>query len=477
MEEITQNNGQSVLTSQSEEPPSRKRPRKRFSLRPPQYIVLGFLAIILAGALLLCLPISSTSGRFMNFLTALFTSTSAVCVTGLTVLSPAVDLNGFGQAVLLLLIQMGGLGFMTLSTMMMVILKRRITLKERIAISEALDQGATKGVVKLTIHITLLTLIIEGAGMILLLPYLVYANGAIGIWQALFTSVSSFCNAGFDIFGSAAAPFPSMTGYVNNVVICLTVCFLIIVGGMGFTVITDLIRSKFRFRRLSLHSKIVLVMTGILLLLGFLAFLCTEYNEALASLGGGGKVLAAFFQSVTTRTAGFNTVDQSALSPAGKIISMALMFVGASPASTGGGIKTSSLAILVMMVIAGLRGRDDVVLFKKSISYKRCLKAVSLVVLSLALVLTLSMVLMFTEKNTMPPELYNMENIMFEAFSAFGTVGLSTGVTPHLSGAGQVAVMIVMFFGRVGPITIGTLFISRRGRYNISYPEGNILLG
>lgn len=456
---------------------TRQKTKKRFSLRPPQYIVLGFLAIILIGAFLLCLPISNRSGEWLNYLSALFTSTSAVCVTGLTVLSPAVSFNGFGQVILLLLIQMGGLGFMTLSTMMMVILKRKITLKDRIALSEALNQTATKGVVKLSIHITLLTLIIEGAGMLLLMPYLVYANGAIGIWQALFTSVSSFCNAGFDIFGSAAAPFVSMTQYVNNVVMCLTVCFLIIVGGMGFTVITDILRNKFRFKRLTLHSKIVLTMTLILLIGGFLLFLGIEFSDSLAELGAGGKVLAAFFQSVTTRTAGFNTLDQSALSPAGKMITMLLMFIGASPASTGGGIKTSTFAIVVIMIIAGVGGRDEVVLFKKSISYKRCLKAVSLVAVSLCLVMALGLVLMITEKNTLPPDLYSAENLMFEAFSAFGTVGLSCGVTPHLSAAGQVAVMIVMFFGRVGPITIGTLFVSRRRNYNIRYPEGNILLG
>lgn len=208
-----------IIHTQPTEENTRQRPRKRFSLRPAQYIVLGFLAVIIVGAFLLCLPICANSGNWLNFISALFTSTSAVCVTGLTVLSPAVTFNGLGQAVLLLLIQVGGLGFMTLSTMMMVILKRKITLKDRIAISEALNQTATKGVVKLSIHITMLTLIIEGAGMLLLLPRLVYLNGAIGIWQALFTSVSSFCNAGFDIFGTAALPFPSLTAYVNDVVL------------------------------------------------------------------------------------------------------------------------------------------------------------------------------------------------------------------------------------------------------------------
>ncbi|MDE7394503.1 MAG: Trk family potassium uptake protein, partial [Clostridiales bacterium] len=306
-------------------------------IRPAHIIVAGFLAVIFVGSILLCLPISSKSRTATNYLNALFTATSAVCVTGLTVVDTATHFSFFGQAVLLLLIQIGGLGFMSLTTMFMILLRRKITLKDRLLIKEALNQESNNGLVRLARNMLLVTFGIEGAGFLLLLFPFVSRNGGIGVWQAFFCAVSAFCNAGFDVLSVAGAEFMSLGSFAGNVVVNLSISVLIILGGLGFAVIMDIGRHKGNVKKLSLHSKIVLLSTAVLIVVGWLFFFLAEFtNKAtIGSFTVGDRILAALFQSVTTRTAGFATVPQGALCPASKMGTMILMFVGASPGSTG----------------------------------------------------------------------------------------------------------------------------------------------
>lgn len=456
------------------------KPKKRWhALKPSHIIVLGFLGLITIGSILLNMPFCSKSGEFFGLLNSFFTATSAVCVTGLIVVDTATHFTVAGQIIILLLIQFGGLGFMTLTTMIMMILRRKITLRDRLVIQEALNQNQNKGVVKLTRNIVFLTLIIEAIGALMLLPALVMSNGAIGIWQAVFTAISAFCNAGFDIMGVTNGAFSNFTGYTTNVLISLSISMLIVLGGLGFAVIMDVFKNKFRFKKLALHSKVVLIVSGILIFVGTLFFFTAEYSNdgTIGQLNFGQKILASLFHSVSTRTAGFNTVDLAALNPSSKMISMLLMFIGASPASTGGGIKTTTLAILILMVVAGISGKDNVIINKHTLKTKNLLKAVSVVLLSLMLVVIAAVTLLVTEIGFVPSDLLTLDNILFECFSAFGTVGLTLGVTPFLSPVGQIIVMLLMFFGRVGPVTIGLMFIKSNQQELIKYPDCNIVVG
>lgn len=454
-----------------------EKPPRRLKIKPAFTIALGFLAVIALGALLLALPLSNRSGQWLPCIDALFTATSAVCVTGLIVVPTALTFNGFGQAVLLLLIQIGGLGLMTLATMLLVLLRRKITLKDRIALAEALNRDEIKGVVRLVRHILLVTLIIEGTGALLLLPAFVLANGGIGVWQAVFTAVSAFCNAGFDLFATAAEPFGSLTGYVSNVTVCLTVMLLIVLGGLGFSVIAETLTKKFRFSRLSLHAKLVLITTAALLLIGFLFFVLAERNYSLAGLNAGDTIMGALFWSVTARTAGFNTVDPAAMHPGSRLVAMLLMFIGASPGSTGGGVKTTTFVLFLYMLFSGLKGNDELVIMKRNIKTRNAYKAVAVVLTGFTIVMALTVFLCFTERTTLTAAgLYSLDYIMFEAFSAFGTVGVSCGVTPLLTGAGKIAVALVMFLGRVGPLTIGLIFVSKQTEL-IRYPDTSLMIG
>lgn len=459
-------------------PPRRPKRIQSPRLRPAHVIVLGFLGLIFLGAFLLCLPISSRARTWTPFLDALFTAASAVCVTGLVVVDTGTHFSMFGQVIVLLLIQAGGLGFMTLTTMVMLLLRRKITLKDRLVIQEALNQNENKGLVRLTRNILFVTLAIEGAGFLLLIPAFAIEHGGIGVWFAAFTAVSAFCNAGFDVLGSVSGAFTGLTGFASNVLLNLTVCMLIILGGLGFSVIMDIGKNKFNFRRLTFHSKIVLVFTGILILLGWVFFFAAEFNNT-ATMGNmslGNKIMAGFFQSVTCRTAGFNTVNQNDLNSASKLVSMLLMFIGASPGSTGGGIKTTTLAILILMVIAGIKSDENVVVSKRTISYRNALKSVSVALVGLTLVFMVGLILLVSEHGHVPPDLLTLDNVLFETFSAFGTVGLSSGMTQFMSPIGKILLMLVMFFGRVGVITIGLMFMRKKPN-DIRYPEGNIMIG
>lgn len=444
--------------------------KKRVTMRPIIIVMLGFLVIIAIGALFLSMPIANTDGKWLSFPHALFTATSAVCVTGLVVRPTAVAFSGFGQAMLLILIQAGGLGFMTLATLIFILIRKRITLKDRIAIQESLGQDHIKGVVRLVRNIAIMTLIIEATGALMLLPFFVVKNGGIGVWQAVFTSVSAFCNAGFDILGTAQAPYASLTPYSGNAGILLIVGLLITLGGLGFTVINDIIKCKFKWRRLLLQTKVVLIASLVLLLFGMFFFLGSEWkSDATLGMNGGQKLLNALFQSITARTAGFNSIDQTGMSSGGKILTCFLMFVGASPGGTGGGIKTTTFFVLILMGYSGLRGKDDIVLCKHSISLKSGMRAVAAVLIAVVLIFIGGLIVSMTDN-------VSVGDAFFEVISAFGTVGLSLGATSSLPIGALFVLMFLMFAGRLGALSMGMLF-TKKEHSSLKYPPANLMIG
>jgi trk system potassium uptake protein TrkH len=437
-------------------------------LSPPQILVLGFAAIIFIGAALLMLPISSRTGEPLGFIDALFTSTSATCVTGLVVVDTGTTFSSFGQIVIMLLIQIGGLGFMTMATLFALVLKRRISLKDRLVLQEAMNQSSMEGIVRLIRRVLLYSLVIEACGAVLLSIRWAF-DMPIGkaIYYGVFHAVTMFNNAGFDLFGD----FRSLTGYVYDPVVNVVVMFLIVSGGIGFIVLSDLIDFR-KQRRLSLHSKVVLSMTGALLLVGFIVILIFEFTNprTLGSLNWGGKFLGALFQSVTPRTAGANTIDITGLRQATQFFIVILMFIGASPGSTGGGIKTTTFTIMVGAVIAMMRGRDDIVMFRYRLAQERVLKALTIALLTLLLVLAVSMILSTTEEG-------EFLEILFETTSAFGTVGLSMGLTPDLTVFGKILISITMFAGRLGPLTLAYALGPKKGKELYRHPEGKMIIG
>lgn len=455
--------------------------KRRIRPNSAHIIVLGFLGVILFGAFLLCLPISAKSRHWMNFLDAIFTATSAVSTTGLTVVGDtACYFSVFGQVILLILIQFGGVGFMCITTLFMLLLRRKITIRDRLVMKTEFNQNENRGMVRLGRNIMLVTLGIELVGFLLLLYPFVDRNGGVGVWQALFTSVSAFCNAGFDIMGVTQGAGTSLMGFAGNVMVNLAVAFLIILGGFGFTVLMDLGKNKGNFRKLSFHTKIVLVTSFVLILLGWAFFFGVEFHNA-GTIGNktlGDKILVSFFQSVSPRSTGFATVEQSELQSASKFATMLLMFVGASPGSTGGGIRTTTFTILILVMIAGIRGNDDVTVRRRKIDPHVTRKATGVFLSSLLLVILSTVALLLTEKGHAPPETLTFENVLFESISAYTTAGLSCGIASTLSVPGKIIVSLLMFFGRVGMATIGLMFLRKRGIDDrIGYPEANIMVG
>lgn len=443
-----------------------------WKLTPPQILVSGFALIILTGALLLMLPVSSRSGMPTPFLDALFTSTSATCVTGLVVVDTGTHYSVFGQAVILMLIQMGGLGFMTMATLIALVFRKRISLKERLILQEAMNQSSIEGIVRLIRKVLIYSLTIESVGAALFtirwsfdMPFL----QALG--YGIFHGISFFNNAGFDIFGPITGPFSSLTSYVDDFLINFVSMMLIILGGIGFIVMADVIDYRSR-KKLSLHSKVVLWMTGFLIVFGAVVIFVFEFTNpmTLGPLNPAGKVLGAFFQSVTPRTAGANTVDIASLRQASQFFIIILMFIGASPGSTGGGIKTTTFTIMVGAMIAMIRGKQDIVLFRHRLALDRILKAVTLTLIALFLVIFTAMVLSTTED-------FNFLKILFEVTSAFGTVGLTMGLTPYLSPIGKLMIILMMFIGRLGPITLAYAIGPKQEKELFRYPEGKITIG
>ncbi|WHY22453.1 TrkH family potassium uptake protein [Paenibacillus sp. G2S3] len=431
-------------------------------------MVLGFASIILIGALLLMLPISSTSQNALSFIDALFTSTSATCVTGLVVLDTGTTFTIFGKTVIMVLIQVGGLGFMTMATLFAMMMKRKISLRDRLILQEAMNQGSMEGIVRLIRRVLIYSLVIEGCAAVLLsIRWAFDMPLGKAIYFGIFHAVSMFNNAGFDIFGD----FRSLTDYVYDPLVNIVVMFLIVSGGIGFIVMSDLVEFRVK-RKLSLHSKVVLSTTAGLILIGALVIFIFEFTNqrTLGNLNFGGKILSAFFQSVSPRTAGANTVDIAGLRQASQFFMVILMFIGASPGSTGGGIKTTTFTLMIGAVIAMLRGREDVVLFRYRLAQERIYKALTLTLLALLLVLSVSMLLSTTEDS-------NFLAILFETTSAFATVGLSMGLTPELSVIGKILICLTMFAGRLGPLTLVYALGPKQGKPLYKHPEGKIIIG
>ncbi|BCG60733.1 TrkH family potassium uptake protein [Paenibacillus sp. URB8-2] len=437
-------------------------------LSPPQILVIGFAVIILIGALLLMLPVSHVPGHSIGFLDALFTSTSATCVTGLVVKDTGTFFTTFGQIVIMLLIQVGGLGFMSMATLFALVFRRRISLRERLVLQEAMNQSSMEGIVRLIRSVLIYSLVIEACAAVLLTFRWAF-DMPLGraAFFGVFHAVSMFNNAGFDLFGE----YRSLTGYADDPVVNIVVMFLIVSGGIGFIVMSDIMDYR-RKRRLSLHSKVVLSMTAALIVIGALVLFIFEFTNprTMGSLGWGGKIWTALFQSVTPRTAGANTLDMTGLRQASQFFIVILMFIGASPGSTGGGIKTTTFTIMIGAVIAMLRGRDDIVLFRYRLAQERVFKALTITLLALLLIVAVSMVLSTTED---APFL----NLLFETTSAFATVGLSLGLTPDLSMAGKILICLTMFAGRLGVLTLAYALGPKKGKELYRYPEGKMIIG
>ncbi len=439
-------------------------------MKPTQILVLGFFSIILLGTFILMLPISSAAGKWTSIVDAFFTATSAVCVTGLVVVDTGTYWSYFGKTIILLLIQVGGLGFMTMTISVAIFLGKKIGLRDRILMQEALNQFSIAGVIRLTKYIFIMTILIESIGALLLSFWFVPEMGYLkGIYYSIFHAISAFCNAGFDIMGNGIG----MTPFATNHLVSLTLIALIILGGLGFAVIADFFKNQ-KTNKYSLHTKLVLSITGGLILIGWIGIFLLEMNnyETIASMRFSDKLLASLFHGVTPRTAGFNTLDLSSMTRGSQMLTIFLMFIGGSPGSTAGGVKTTTFAITVMTIVSVIKGRDDLQIMHRRISKQIVNRGLAVIFVSTIVIALVLFTLLITEP------LLDFKDIVFEVFSAFGTVGLSLGITSSLSSLGKLLISALMFFGRLGPLTI-VLAISASGNKKtlIKYPEGKIIVG
>jgi len=442
---------------------------KHFRLTTAEILVIGFAAVILIGALLLLLPIASKSGDSVGFINALFTAASAVAVTGLVVVDTLTHWTTFGHVVILVLIQIGGLGIITMGTLFALVLGRRISFRRRVIMQEAMNNITISGVVRLAKFVLIMTFAIEGIGAIILSTRFIPIYGwGQGIWLSVFHSVSAFCNAGFDLIGN----FQSLTPFVEDPVVTLTVATLVIVGGLGFVVILELMAKK-SIKKLSLHSKIVLMMTGSLLLLGYVLVMALEFNNpgTMGDLSIGGKFLSGFFHSVTPRTAGFNTLPMTELMTATLVLTMIFMFIGAGTAGTAGGVKVTTVGVMIAAIASTLKGKRETESFKRRLPRELVNRSLAIIGLAMTWVIVVTFILSITEDA-------EFIEILFEVFSAFGTVGLSLGITTQLSAVGKLVITITMFTGRIGPLTLFMAMAEhRQSAAVIAYPDEEIMIG
>ena len=431
-----------------------------------QVILLGFAGVILLGALLLMLPISSTERVITPFNEALFTSTSAVCVTGLVVKDTGSYWSSFGQAVIITLIQIGGLGVVTIAASFSMLAGRRISLMQRSTMQDAISAPKVGGIVKLTKFIITGTFIIEAVGAVSMMPVFCKNFGAKGIWMSVFHSVSAFCNAGFDILGTEGNQFCSLTPYTSNPVINITVMLLIVIGGIGFLTWDDIYNNKFKIKKYRMQSKIILVTSLILILLPAIYFFIFDYSDY--SIGN--RLLASLFQSITTRTAGFNTTDLTKLTRPSQAIMIFLMLVGGSPGSTAGGLKTTTMAVLILNAFACFRKKEDVCAFGRRIDDSVIKNAATIVMMYITLFFIGGVAICTIEKLPLVASL-------FETASAIGTVGLTLGLTPKLSLASQIILIVLMYLGRVGGLTLIYATLSGKKQINSKMPLDKITVG
>ncbi|MUH00940.1 ATPase [Scytonema sp. UIC 10036] len=440
-----------------------------------QKICLGFLAVITVGTILLMMPFSTSSGTWNDPIVALFTSTSAVCVTGLGVVDTGTYFSFWGQLFMALLVQIGGLGYMTTTTFLILLIGRRFDLRQKIAIQQALDRPGMQGSVQIIRSIIATTLIFEITGIFLLLPAFVPDYGwNKGLWISIFHSINSWNNAGFSLFPD------NLIKYQSSVLVVFVVTGLIIFGGIGYQVILEAffwLRDTWQKRQLklmfSLDFKVAVSTTIALLILGTIAFFCVELRNpaTFGNLSLTDKLLVAWFQSVTPRTAGFNTIDIGKMTTAGLFITIALMFIGASPGGTGGGIKTTTLRVLTSCTKAILQGKEEVLLYERKIAVPLILKAVGVLIGSVATVIIATILIAITD-----PKISFIQ-LLFEVVSAFATVGLSTGITGSLSASAKLILVVVMYIGRVGVLLFMSAILGDPRPTNVHYPEENLLVG
>lgn len=434
-----------------------------------RYLALGYFIVILTGSILLTLPIASQKNVWTPFIDALFTATSAVCVTGLVVVDTGTHWSFFGQVVIISLIQIGGLGFVTFSTLIFIILGKKITLRQRLIMQQGINGFDLKGVVRLTRAIVLMTLAVELIGGLVLATQFIPEYGLLkGAWFGIFHAISAFCNAGFDLIGD----FNSLIAYQNNPVILYTIMILIVTGGLGFFVWRDIWYLK-KEKKLSFHSKLVLSMTGVLIVVGAVFIGINEFfnTETIGNLSYINRFNNILFLAITPRTAGFTTVNLTHLAFPTAIFTIMLMFIGASPGSTGGGIKTTTLATIFLTIYSVAKGKEEANIFGRKISQDTVLRSCVIFIVGIILVSGFSLILSMTDGKN------GMLAILFEVVSAFGTVGSSLNMSPNMTTVGKILISIMMFIGRVGPLTLGLALVSQQRRSKMSYAEGRILIG
>ena len=439
---------------------------RRFQLSSFQIIILGFAGVILLGALLLMLPISAAERCVTPFHDALFTATSAVCVTGLVIHDTGSYWSAFGQTIILTLIQIGGLGVVTVAALFALLSRRKISLMQRTTLQDAISAPNVGGIVRLTKFILWGTFLIELIGALAMLPVFCHDYGWHGIWLATFHSISAFCNAGFDILGTADNIYPSLTGYAQNPMINITIILLIIIGGIGFLTWEDICENKLQFRRYRLQSKVILIFTLILIVFPAIFFFFADF----ASLPTEARLQASLFQSVTTRTAGFNTANLSAMSGSSQGIMILLMLIGGSPGSTAGGMKTTTFAVLLANIVATYRQQDSAHFFDRRVDYN-AIKLAS-TILTVYITLFFSGGIFISTYENLP-----LSSCLYETASALGTVGLTLGITPQLHVPSQLILILLMYLGRVGSLTLMYAALSGKKAVNSKLPLEKITIG
>ena len=455
---------------------------------PTKILLISIIAVIIIGAIILKLPICNNNP--IETIDAVFVATSATCVTGLTTIIPIEQFSFIGQVVLLALIQIGGIGLMTLISIVLITIGKKLNLSDKIIIKESLNQDSFKGLATLIQKICIYTFIIEAIGASILSIRFIQDFGiGKGIWYSIFHSISAFCNAGFDLMGGK-----SVSPYSEDWIVCLTLMMLIIIGGLGFTVWDDIvtnIKNKKKFHQLTVHTKLVLLITTVLLISGTIFIFAFECDNMQTMNGNslGIKILKSAFQSTTLRTAGFYTIPQGELTSVSKLLSVCLMFIGGSPASTAGGIKTVTLGVIILLVINYIKGRQEINVFSRRISTNAIYRAIVVISISVFIVIMAISALLITENfetekymDVQHSEDMNLSivNIVFEVVSAFATVGLTLGITPQLTFAGKLVIISLMIIGRLGPITISIALFKKHKEVKQSkaqYPNGNILIG
>lgn len=449
---------------------NKSKSKKNYTNSYPRLVALSFIILILVGALLLMLPISVKSGS-VSFLDALFTATSASCVTGLVIFDTFTKWTLFGQIVIICLIQIGGLGFITIITLFSRFVKKRFSVHEKILLRESLGSiytGGTKGLVRVVVGGTAIFELLGAA--ILSTQFIPQLGVKSGLYTSVFLSISAFCNAGFDIMGRIS-PGSSLMSVNDNPVIILTIAFLIIAGGIGFLVWDDIVSNRFKAKKYNVHTKLVLVTTAILLVIGTVFFMIFEYSNTLDGMPIWQKILNSFFASSTARTAGFNSVSNASLTAPSRMITDILMLIGGSSGSTAGGIKTTTIAIMFLCVISTFRKKRDVEIFGKRISSDDMMKSAAIVFINVAQIVAGAIVIIIAQ-----PSL-ELSDVLFECFSAMGTVGMTTGITSSFETIPKIVIILMMFIGRLTSLVFAFTFFYGVKRSSAQKPRGNLLIG